>query len=504
MTLPEFYNKVNPAVGVAQIVFNHLFKEFPVKKIKDVADTTSGGTPDRGNPEYWYGGKIPWIKSGETNDGLITTFEETITEKALANSSAKLFPKGTLLVAMYGATAGKTGILDFESTTNQALCAVFPNKKVIDRDFLFWFFRQRRFGYLQESFGGAQPNISQTVIKDTDIPIPDLDTQREVVSFLEKCEVNGELDASFKFNNIFVEIRRFFSYRNAYDNLLLSQATQLSLLTALRQAILTEAVQGKLTAQWRRDNPNQEPAGELLKRIAAEKARLIKEKKISKEKPLPPIKAEEMPYEVPEGWVWCRADEVVSFNGGVAKGKELKGNLVQTPYLRVANVQRGHLDLRMVKEIVVSDSDYKKYQLQVGDLLMIEGGDPDKVGRCAIWRNEIPNCIHQNHIFRVRAYRVKELSIEFLETFFNSPVCQAYYEKSAKQTTNLASINKSQMRMTPIIIPPLPEQHAIVQKVNTLLAYCDELEQQVQQSKADLDLLMQAVLGEVFGTERQA
>lgn len=496
MTLPEFYNKVNPAVGVAQIVFNHLFKEFPVKKIKDVADTTSGGTPDRGNPEYWYGGKIPWIKSGETNDGLITTFEETITEKALANSSAKLFPKGTLLVAMYGATAGKTGILDFESTTNQALCAVFPNKKVIDRDFLFWFFRQRRFGYLQESFGGAQPNISQTVIKDTDIPIPDLDTQREVVSFLEKCEVNGELDASFKFNNIFVEIRRFFSYRNAYDNLLLSQATQLSLLTALRQSILTEAVQGKLTAQWRKENPNQEPAGELLKRIAAEKARLIKEKKISKEKPLPPIKAEEMPYEVPEGWVWCRLGEIGDWGAGATPLRNnpayFGGNI---NWFKSGELNNGDIDYDSEEKI--TELALKKTSLRlnkIGDVLIAMYGAT--IGKTGILRVEgtTNQAVCACTCFNGFDNQYLHLLLKSLRPdFINSG------EGGAQP-----NISRVKIRSKAIPLPPYSEQHAIVQKANTLLAYCDELEQQVQQSKADLDLLMQAVLGEVFETERQA
>ena len=93
-------------------------------KLKDIFDTTSGGTPNRGVSAY-YGGDIPWLKSGELNDGIIFSAEEYITNEGLQNSSAKLFPKGSLLIALYGATVGKLGILNFDSTTNQAICCIY-------------------------------------------------------------------------------------------------------------------------------------------------------------------------------------------------------------------------------------------------------------------------------------------------------------------------------------------------------------------------------------------
>ena len=102
-------------------------------KLGDVCQTTSGGTPQRGNSNF-YGGRIPWVKSGELNDGLISGTEETITDKGLKNSSAKLFPCGTLLIALYGATVGKLGVLGMEAATNQAVCAIFTSD-VVDKDF---------------------------------------------------------------------------------------------------------------------------------------------------------------------------------------------------------------------------------------------------------------------------------------------------------------------------------------------------------------------------------
>src|SRR5690606_9116679 len=135
----------------------------------------------------------------------------------------------------------------------------------------------------------------------------------------------------------------------------------------LRESILQLAVQGKLTRDWRSsvglNGVKVEPGSTLLERIKSEKAQLIKAGKIKKEKPLPEITEDEIPYELPERWVWCRLEDLTSITGGVTKGKINQKNLVETPYLRVANVQRGFLDLDLMKDILVSKTDYEKYQL---------------------------------------------------------------------------------------------------------------------------------------------
>ena len=119
------------------MVYNKLPQGWVECELKDIFDTSSGGTPKRGNPAY-YGGNIPWLKSGELNNGIVNEAEEYITEEGLKNSSAKLFPRGSLLIALYGATVGRLGILDFDSTTNQAICCIYQNK-YYDRDFLFYY-----------------------------------------------------------------------------------------------------------------------------------------------------------------------------------------------------------------------------------------------------------------------------------------------------------------------------------------------------------------------------
>lgn len=154
-----------------------------IVRLGDFAETTSGGTPNRGNKAF-YNGDIPWVKSGELPDGEITWVEEKISKEGLQNSNAKLLEAGTLLIAMYGATVGRLGILTFPAATNQAVCAITPSKE-INQDYLFYWFLSYRNMLLKASFGGAQPNISQTLIRDLELPLPPIREQGKIATKLK-------------------------------------------------------------------------------------------------------------------------------------------------------------------------------------------------------------------------------------------------------------------------------------------------------------------------------
>ena len=239
----------------------------------------------------------------------------------------------------------------------------------------------------------------------------------------------------------------------------------------LKQTILQLAVMGKLLPQ----DPNDEPASELLKKIAAEKQQLIKDKKIKKQKPLPPIGDEETPFELPKGWEWCRLEDVVDIHSGITKGRKLAGReIISVPYLSVANVQRSFLDLKNVKEVDIPVEEKDKYQVLSGDLLITEGGDWDKVGRTAIWRGEMDYVAHQNHVFKARVFLPNQ-SEAWLERYLNSSFSRDYFAGSSKQTTNLASINKTQLRGCLIAVPPSQEKQHIIKKIDDLMTLCDQL-----------------------------
>lgn len=177
------------------------------------------------------------------------------------------------------------------------------------------------------------------------------------------------------------------------------------------------------------------------------------------------------PVTNPKGWLERILVEVSDIRSGVTKGKKLDGKLtVSVPYMRVANVQDGHINLDEIKEIEVTPADAERYALHPGDVLLTEGGDPDKLGRGAVWRGQIEPCIHQNHIFRVRPNTNLVLP-EFLSILIGSARGKKYFLRAAKQTTGIASINKTQLSNFPVLLPPLQLQQqfvALVKRQETL------------------------------------
>lgn len=164
-----------------------MMEGWKIKSIEEIAKTTSGGTPSRTNKSY-YNGNILWVKSGDLDDNFISDTEEKITEDAVKNSSAKLFPIGTVLMAMYGATVGKTAILKVPATTNQAVCGIIPNPEECNNEFLRFQLMFKREDFLKQRYGGAQPNISQTIIKNFEILLPPLPEQRKIAYVLSTVQ----------------------------------------------------------------------------------------------------------------------------------------------------------------------------------------------------------------------------------------------------------------------------------------------------------------------------
>lgn len=234
------------------------------QKLGDIGEWQSGATPSRLNKDY-YGGDIPWLKTGDLNDGYISEIPETITQKALEETSVKLNPAGSVLIAMYGATIGKVGILTFPATTNQACCACVDYQG-IEQKYLFYYLLSHKDDFIMLGGGGAQPNISKEKIVDSFIPIPPLHEQKRIVNAIEQ-------------------------WFNLIDTLETAKVDLQTSITRAKSKILDLAIHGKLVPQ----DPNDEPAIELLKRINPKYT---------------PSDNAHYPFEVPHNWAWAKGLDI--------------------------------------------------------------------------------------------------------------------------------------------------------------------------------------------------
>ena len=465
MKLVEFYTKVDSSVAFAKIIFNYLKVKYPCKRISDFAKTTSGGTPRREVTSY-YGGDIPWIKSGELNDGLITEYEESITQEALDNSSAKLYPKGTLVLALYGATVGKVGILDFESASNQAVCAIYPNAEV-DKKYLFWFLRQQRLDFINSSFGGAQPNISQTVVKKTEVSVPSIEVQKSIASMLDTFENNKKFEGSRILKEIQKNLEKYSVSKNIYDQVITNNHNNQSYITKLRQAILSDVVQGKLVSQ----DPNDEPTAVLLEKIRAEKEKLIKEKKIRKEKPLPSISEDEIPYDLPNGWEWVRLGEIIRISSGDGLTSAQMNKEGNVPVFGGNGINGYHNKFNVNKPTLV-------------------------IGRVGFYCGSIhltPNVAWVTDNAFITNFSESNIDINYLYWLLRGTNLKEEDNATAQPVI-------SGRKVYPIIVglSPLNEQKRIAAKIDQLMQLCDRLESQVKENQKNSEVFMEAVLREAF------
>ena len=192
-------------------------------------------------------------------------------------------------------------------------------------------------------------------------------------------------------------------------------------------------------------------------------------------------------------WHISALEDVAEIQTGLSKSASRQGEFVSLPYLRVANVQDGHFDLSEVKEIEVPKDAVERFRVRSGDVLLTEGGDFDKLGRGAVWRGQINDCVHQNHIFVVRP-NTNKLDERFLAYQTQGPQGRAYFQSCSKQSTNLASINSSQLRQFPTSLPPLPEQRKIANILTTWDEALEKLDALVEVKERWKKALMQQLL----------
>ena len=414
-------------------------------RLGNIGNWGAGATPSRTNPEY-YGGNIPWLKTGDLTDSYIDAIPETITELALEKTSVRLNPAGSVLIAMYGATIGKLGILSIAATTNQACCACFPLGG-LDNKYLFYFLMAQKPLFIKQGEGGAQPNISKEKIVSTLMPVPPLEEQRRIV----------------------VMLGQIFPIIDAYSKC----KTELDLCNAtfperLKKSILQEAVQGKLVPQ----DPSDEPAEALLERIRTEKQRLIKEGKIKKDKHESVIFRrdnshyekvdgiercidDEIPFDLPESWEWVRFFSVADIATNLVRPEEY------ADYMHIApdNIEKATgtlFECHTVQQDKVVSPNHLFYKGQIiyskiRPLLRKAVIAPFD-GLCSADMYPLNTAINRKYLLKY-----------MLSDAFNLQVATAMSSR-----VKMPKINQDELSKILIPIPPMQEQERIVSKIEEL------------------------------------
>ena len=370
----------------------------------EIGTWQSGATPSRLRKDY-YGGNIPWLKTGDLNDGLIMDIPEFITQKALDETSVKLNPIGSILIAMYGATIGKIGILTFPATTNQACCACSDYK--IEQMYLFYFLLANKKVFIAMGGGGAQPNISKEKIAVTFMPLPPLTEQQRIV----------------------VEIERWFKLIDAIDQ---SKADLQTTITQTKSKILDLAIHGKLVPQ----DPNDEPASELLKRI----------------NPKAEITCDNEHYpKLPKGWSITSMQEVCGLFDGERQEDRLLTSLD-------AKFLRGFSDGKVIKA--------GRYVPANTYMILVDGENSGEV--------------FQTSTEGYQGSTFKQLNInENMNEKFVLDIINLHRKplRENKVGSAIPHLNKKLFKAIPVPIPPYAEQERIIDAINAAYALLTVIEE---------------------------
>ena len=398
----------------------------------EIGDWSAGSTPSRKEIKYYQKGIIPWLKTGDLNDSFINETSEFITELAIEENTLRLNPIGSVLIAMYGATIGKLGLLNIEATTNQACCACIPFSGIKNR-FLFFYLLSQKQNIQEKAEGGAQPNISKEKLISILFPLPPLSEQRRIV---EKME---ELLA-------------------LVDDLETNKTDLQSYIKQAKSKVLEMAIRGELVPQ----NLEDEPASVLLERIK-------KEQKPSKSKGKTTAHnthyEEELPFDIPENWAWCRLGEVCE---KIETGNSINAQIKETKY---KNLEEGfsYIGTKDISEnhyiqydngIRIPFSENFKVAKKDSVLLCIEGGS---AGRKIGMTNK--DICFGNKLAKFYSHNISNSYILF---FLMSEEFKSQFKESISGLIGGVSVNKLGQFILPL--PPLAEQKRIVEKIEEIFS----------------------------------
>lgn len=349
-------------------------------------------------------------------------------------------------------------------------------------EWIYYYFKKGDFYLKLEALakGVGSRRIHPKQLYELDIALPSKEVQKRVLSEIESIE--------------------------NYHNELIGQISYQEInLKKLRQSILQDAVQGKLTAKWRRTQLIKgyrvEPASELLQKIKDEKERLIAEKRIKKEKPLPSIKEEEIPFDIPEDWSWCRLGDLIL---DIEAGKSPKCHPEQAGenkwgVIKMSAISWGAFNPNENKTLPIDSEVFANKEIKEGDFILTRANTSELIAKSVI----VPLGVRDKLLLNDKTLRIKffkHLQVEYLNYYNNGNIARDHYKKVSSGTSDsMQNISRENIKLLMVPLPSFSEQKAIVKEVAQLTQYCEELGQEIKASKTTAQLLMQSVLSELLG-----
>lgn len=415
-------------------------------KVGNICDCGAGATPPRGNKDFYDNGTIPWLKTGELTNGYIYRCEEKITYLALEKCSLRLNQKDDILIAMYGATIGKLGIVTFPLTTNQACCGCTPYMGIYNL-YLFYCFMCIKETLIGKAEGGAQPNISREKIRSSLVPVPPIEEQQRIVDKIN--EIMPKIDEYEKIEKELKALKKAFP-----EN--------------VKSAILQAAMQGNLTEQLENDSK----VDELLLNIEKDREDKINSGLVKNDKRLftKRVDDEDTSLTIPDSWRSVTLGSILyKLTDGTHKTPKYVTNGVK--FVSVKDMSSGKLDLSSTKFITKEEHEelFNRCNPEKGDMLL------SKVGTTGV-----PAIVDTDEKFSLFvSVALLKYNHQFInEKFLYYLICSPLVQEQVKENTRGVG-NKNWVldfiAKTVIVLPPIEEQKRIVERLETLLPLCEEL-----------------------------
>ncbi|WP_066836554.1 restriction endonuclease subunit S [Rufibacter ruber] len=470
------------------------------------------GTHD--TPKYHTEG-VPLVTSKNLSSGKLSL--ENVKLISLEDhdeiSKRSKVEKGDILFAMIG-SIGNPVMVDIEpnfSIKNVALFKYYLKETPIPAYLLLYLqFAQQRMK--EAATGAVQSFVSLGDLRRFLLPLPPLAEQEAIVvrveelmqkieelekGTLERIQLQkrlGEAALQALTTAPADELEQQWLFLKEHFQLLFTQEANVK---KLRETILQLAVQGKLTTAWRQQNPTVQPAAQLLQQIQAEQAQLVKEKKIKKEKPLEPIAESEVPYELPEGWVWCRLSNIIE-DTDAGKSPQCDNRPAEPNefgFIKTTAIQSLNFLPKENKAVLKDEHISLAYEIKAGDILITRAGPRNRVGIvCAVTATR-DKLLLSDKTVRIKPIQGNFLNSRFLAITLSTGASGDYLEtKKSGMADSQVNITQDNIKLTPVALPPLAEQEAIVAKVDQLMQLCEALENQLKQSNQQSEALMQAVV----------